>query len=240
MYIFFKASQAPIKLWWPLVDVGDPQNQRANVEKPEAVRKCQHRQMCWWKFYFILNILQYWMIKRGKKYGDWFLHHQSVQHTGKIKKFKKKTKTEQLQYFDLNSYTWVWFFFSKVPASECWCVWQDGTTWWRTGRLVGTRTRIHSKSLARQRQTAHLRGRVVALLGSVGPTACAGGYSRYVWKVDGCTITEITAACMVPSWARESSRVQHPWHRDKGLTAAQIDVKNVTQGLWEGALHSFY
>lgn len=43
-----------------------------------------------------------------------------------------------------------------------------------------------------------------------------------------------------PILSGESSRVQHPWHRDKGLTAAQIDVKNATQGLWEDDLHSFY
>lgn len=151
--------------------------------------------MCWWKFYFILNILQYWMIKREKNMGIDFCIISLYRTQAKLK--NKKTESN----CSISIWTRSSGGFSKVPASECWCVWQDGTTWWRTGRLVGSSTRIHSKSLARQRQTAHLRGRVVALLGSVGPTACASRYSRYVWKVDGCTITEITAACMVPSWA---------------------------------------
>ena len=143
MYIFFKASQAPIKLWWPLVDVGDPQNQRANVEKPEAVRKCQHRQMCWWKFYFILNILQYWMIKRGKKYGDWFLHHQSVQHTGKIKKFKKKQKQSNCS---ISIWTrtrgFVFFFFkgSCIRVLMCLAGWDHMVENWAVGRHQNTNT----------------------------------------------------------------------------------------------------
>lgn len=42
------------------------------------------------------------------------------------------------------------------------------------------------KSLARQRQTAHLCGRFakVVLSGSVSPAVCTGRYSRYVWRID--------------------------------------------------------
>ncbi len=69
---------------------------------------------------------------------------------------------------------------------------------WMVGALQYTNT---FKSLDRRRQTSHLWGRFArdVLLGSVGPTVCAGGWSRYVRKIDSCTITEITGACTVPS-----------------------------------------
>lgn len=96
------------------------------------------------------------------------------------------------------------------------------------------------KSLARQSETAHLWGgggmfaRVV-LLGSVSPAVCAGRCSRYVWKIDSCTITEIAAACVVPSSAESPQSVVQCNVQDArtnvSLLAQYYNVKNITREL---------
>lgn len=134
-------------------------------KKIHSCWKCQHS-TCWWKIYFILNILQYWMIKREKNRGIEFCI-MSVQHTGN--KINKESKPKLQFHLNkclpclpgrLGPHGWelVW-----------WC-------WTPVNKYI---------QVSGQRRTA--------------PTMCAGGCSRYVWKIDSCTINESTAACMVPA-----------------------------------------
>lgn len=136
------------------------------------------------------------------------MHHQSVQHTG------KKKKRQQQQYLDLNLYMWG----CQGSCSRvlmCLAGWDHMVENWVVGVLQYMNT---FRSLARQRQTAHL-------LGSVGPTVSAGRYSRYVCV---CTISEMTAACMVPSLAESPQDVVQCSVQNKCLAVAQYyDVKNI-------------
>lgn len=135
-------------------------------KKIHSCWKCQHS-TCWWKIYFILNILQYWMIKREKNRGIEFCI-MSVQHTGNKINKERKPKLQ----FHLNKclpclpgmlgpHGWelVW-----------WC-------WTPVNKYI---------QVSGQRRTA--------------PTVCAGGCSRYVWKIDSCTINERAPQ---PAWSQQ-------------------------------------
>lgn len=107
--------------------------------------------MCWWKFYFILNILQCWIIKRRKNMGFDFciISLYSIQPKIEIK------KTQQLLLFIFELVHVVGFLrFPEHSADE------SGRTgprdWdWMVGVLQYTNT---FKSLVRQRWTTHLCG----------------------------------------------------------------------------------
>lgn len=80
----FNIKQKHIKCIFP-TNVSYLQDRKKKIH---SCWKCQHS-TCWWKIYFILNILQYWMIKREKNGGIEFCI-MSVQHTGN--KINKESK----------------------------------------------------------------------------------------------------------------------------------------------------
>lgn len=176
--------------------------------------KFQHRQMCWWKFYFILNILQYWMIKRKKIWG--LISASSSVCTAyrqKTKQKDKKTATAVFR-FELVHVGFLRFLQQSADVSG-----RMGPHGWDWGG-----TRIHSKSLETDGSSS-----VETFCPSLPVRICQS--SRVCGRI---CLTEITAACVVPSLAERVLRnvVQCKVHdtRTKCLVVAQYcDVKNVTQ-----------
>lgn len=139
-------------------------------------------QTYWWKIYFILNILQYWMIKREKNRGIEFCI-MSVKHTGnKIHNGSKPTLQLRL---------------NKCPL------------------CLLARVGPHGWELARWCQTPVNKYIQVTGQRRPAPTERAGGWcSRYVWKIDSCTVKEHRS---LHGPSREFSQS----HENKGLAVAQ-------------------
>lgn len=76
--------------------------------------------------------------------------------------------------------------------------------------------------------------------GRMGPHGGCWAVHEYIQEETFGHLTEITAACVVPSWAEspQSSTVHRTYQQDRCLAVAQYDGTNVSQELWDKALCS--